>query len=143
MIISEVGFAFLLLIFPIFVENNIRSPFQKYSYEKVLIWHVLLIKSVMSTYFLIISQNEADYWLMSEPGVSITDMWPTECILYWDVLRLMLIIFLLLFCIPWLSDYSCSWLERVWYTSWGLWHGCCQHATSPNASIKYSWSAFC
>ncbi|XVF69240.1 hypothetical protein PTKIN_Ptkin11bG0065200 [Pterospermum kingtungense] len=28
--------------------------------------------------------SEADYWLMSDPGVSITDMWPTEPAVDWN-----------------------------------------------------------
>ncbi|GMI81661.1 E2F transcription factor 3 [Hibiscus trionum] len=28
--------------------------------------------------------NDADYWLLSDPSVSITDMWPTESLVEWN-----------------------------------------------------------
>lgn len=30
---------------------------------------------------IILLQNDADYWLLSDAEVSITDMWRTDCIL--------------------------------------------------------------
>lgn len=37
---------------------------------------------------IILLQNDADYWLLSDAEVSITDMWRTDCILFYIVLKL-------------------------------------------------------
>lgn len=92
----------------------------------------LLFQQTSLLYLLHILQSDADYWLLSDADVSITDMWRTECILSltstlvslfawfntWGFLKMVEIF-------PNSQFYSWCWLERVGHDSRNLYYGQC------------------
>jgi hypothetical protein len=42
---------------------------------------IQMCKLCLTVWFLLLLQDDSDYWLLSDAGISITDMWKTDCIL--------------------------------------------------------------
>lgn len=123
-----------------FISVFFSSQFLIYKRYDILLLFCNIKSSNLSLSLLL--QNDADYWLLSDADVSITDMWKTDCILHLNFCSSFFYLYLLfpsfgsqLDC--WIPDSNRSrcWMGWSEYVACWIWNVRCLYPNATNSPI--------